>query len=88
MTHKFEYRHEDMGDRWAPFEGRVWSWEDVATTVAEEHWDCGDHGDANDFNLIVEVRDVETPDNVEKFNVTADYSVNFYARSLRNEETK
>jgi len=87
MTHKFEYRYEEMGEDWAEFGGRVWSWEDVATTVAEECWDNGDHGDANDFNLIVEVRDVGTPDKVEKFKVTADYSVNFYA-SLQNEETK
>jgi len=87
MTHKFEYRHDDMDDDWEAFKGNDWTTEDVATTVAEEYWDCGDHGDANDFNLIVEVRDVETPDKVEKFKVTADYSVNFYA-SLQNEETK
>ena len=85
MTHKFEYRHDDMGDDWEAFKGNACDTESVATDVAEEYW--GHEGDANDFNLIVEVRPVDAPHNVDTFKVTADYSVNFYA-DLQNEETK
>jgi len=87
MISEFEYRYEDHGDQWVEFKGGVWDSEYVATTVAEEYWDNGDQGDANDFELIVEVRRIGTPDKIETFRVTADYSVNFYAR-LQKKETK
>jgi len=87
MTHKFEYRHDDMDDDWEAFKGNACDTEIVATTVAEDYFDNSDVRDANDFVLSVEVRHVETPDNIDTFKVTAEYSVNFYA-DLQNEDTK
>ena len=63
MKPKYEYRHENHGDQWQEFLGNTWSIEDVAHTVAEEYWDLGDGDcDANDFNLMVEVRAVDEPE--------------------------
>jgi len=87
MKPKYEYRHENHGDQWQEFLGNTWSIEDVAHTVAEEYWDQGDGDcDANDFNLIVEVRAVDDPGRVFKYNVTADYDVRFFPRLQKEVE--
>jgi len=86
MTTKYEYRYAENGDYWQEFtHGAVWDMDGVAHHVAEEYWDNGDQGDANDFEFIVEVREVDEPSKIEKYRVTADYSVTFYTREITEE---
>ncbi len=88
MTTKYEYRYAENGDYWQEFtHGGVWDMGGVAHHVAEEYWDNGDQGDANDFEFIVEVREVDEPSKIEKYCVTADYSVTFYTREITEKVT-
>jgi hypothetical protein len=80
---KFEYRYIEQGNEWEWCEGlQFWDAEDVAEHVAEKYFEDIDM-DANDFEFEVEVREFEKPETVQKFIVSADYSVNFYARKAK-----
>jgi hypothetical protein len=81
---KFEYRYEDQGDEWEVCDGsKFWDASDVAEFVAEKYFEEGDPVNTNDFEFEIDVREFEKPETMQRFIVTADYSVNFYARKAK-----
>lgn len=75
----FEINYKDFNSDWITV--AALDSKQAAELAAEKYWDNSDGGDANDFSLDVMVR--ESGKNVvEKFNVTAGYSLHFYARSV------
>lgn len=77
---KFEVNIPDYHgeDSWR--EIQAFDAEDAAEKIAEEYYNY-DPSDANDLDITVLVR-IEDCSEVLRFRVSADYSVNFYAREV------
>lgn len=77
---KYQFRHESWGDDWQDFEDKAWDAESAAEKIAEQYW-SDDPSDPHRFEFVVEIKDEK--DVITKFNVTAEASVNFYARETK-----
>jgi hypothetical protein len=87
MKKEYEFKHENWGDEWQPFEPKrsryYYDAEDVAREIGEDNYN-DEPCDPYRFQFEIEVREVGSSTS-KKFSVSAEADVNFYSREIEDE---
>ena len=79
MKYSFQFKNEYYGSDWQDYESDTYYLDSVASEIAEDYW-SQDPCDPYRFEFPIEIRRFDGES--QKFNVTAEASVNFYAREI------